>query len=142
MKTATKSLSVAELSALYDRVYDTADKLLKKHNPCKIHTKDKKLCCTSHPKGHTTRLKRLCCGGCWEEYRVDHYSLFGCATKCLRCKLWLCSEAKKENEVLDYRLGVLEKFVTYNIPEVCYYQSKEQWLRQIRNRQRRLNYGR
>lgn len=131
MATATKipKLSIAELSALYDRIYNIADRLIKKYNPCNIHTKNKRLCCTSHPEGHITRLKRLCCNNCWWA-EVDHYSLFGCATKCLLCKLYLCEEAGEENKLLSYRLHKLKSFALKHL-YLHYFQSKEQWLKQM-----------
>ena len=35
-----KELKPKELSVLYDRLYDIADKQIKRHNPCNIHTKN------------------------------------------------------------------------------------------------------
>ena len=35
----TTTADIEKLSALYDRIYDIADRLIKKHNPCNIHTK-------------------------------------------------------------------------------------------------------
>ena len=124
--TQPQQLSIRELSALYDRIYDIADRLIKKHNPCKIHTKNKKLYCICFPTGR----KRLCCYGCWN-MEIDHYSLFGCTTKCLLCKTYLCKAANRENILLAHRLTKLKKFMHKYIPALYCYTSKEQWLKQI-----------
>ena len=126
----TEKLNMEKLSALYDRIYDIADRLIKKHNPCKIHTKDKKLRCISYPTG----AKRLCCSGCWDNSyngKIDHYSFFGCTVKCLKCKTHLCSIATEENQLLNNRLHKLGKFAFDNLPSFYYYQSKERWLKRI-----------
>ena len=138
MITATKSLSVAELSALYDRIYDIADRLIKKHNPCKIHTKDKKLCCVDYPRGRW----RLCCNNCFYE-KIDHWSFFGCTIKCLPCKLYLCDAVMQKNKRLSNKLYRLKRFAyKYGLALTSdYFMSKEQWLKQIRNERRRMNYG-
>lgn len=121
--TAVKNkLSTEGLSVLYDRIYNIADRLIKKHNPCKIHTKNKKLCCVGFPTGR----KRLCCYGCYN-MKIDHYSLFGCTTECLPCKTYLCPNAQYENKVLYKRLCKLRGFAQKHIPSICCYQSKEQW---------------
>ena len=124
----TAELDVEKLSALYDRIYDIADRLIKKYNPCKIHIKDKKLYCTGYPTG--SLHGRLCCEGCWEK-KIDHYSLFGCTTKCLPCKTYLCMSAGKENRLLAHRLFKLRDFVIKHFPATRCYQSKEQWLEQM-----------
>jgi len=128
MITTTKSLSTTQLSALYDRIYDIADKLIKKHNPCKIHTKDKKLCCICYSTG--SPYGRLCCGGCWEKI-TDHYSLFGCITKCLACKLYLCPTAKGKHRRLSNQLYRLKQFARkHSLPsEIHYFTSKEEWFK-------------
>lgn len=118
-----KRTSYVELSIIYDRIYDIAGRLINKHNPCKIHTKDKKLCCIGYPTGRV----RLCCGGCWD-MKIDHYSLFGCTTKCLPCKLYLCPTAQHKNKTLYSRLVKLRNFTQKHLPSIYCYQSKEQWL--------------
>jgi len=57
---------------LYDRLYNHADKLLKKYNPCRI-------------KNGKCANGRFCCYGC------KYLNKSGCTVKCLECKLWLCS---------------------------------------------------
>lgn len=128
----TAELDIEKLSVLYDRIYNIADRLIKKHNPCNIHTKDKKLCCTGYPMG----MERLCCEDCWN-MKIDHYSLFGCTTNCLACKIYLCHAAKKENKLLAHRLLKIKIFAEKHIPNLCCYQSKEQWLKRTKDN----NYG-
>jgi len=122
-----QQLSTKELSALYDRIYDIADRLIKKYNPCKIHTKNKRLCCETYPMGK----ERLCCTGCWDNENTDHYSFFGCTVKCLKCKTWLCVKAETGNKLLYHRLCKLQNFAFDHLPPYWYYESKEQWLKQI-----------
>ena len=126
----TEKLNMEKLSALYDRIYDIADRLIKKHNPCKIHIKDKKLCCMCYPTGGA----RLCCSGCWDNGGIDHYSFFGCTVKCLKCKTWLCGKAETENKLLYHRLCKLGKFAFDNLPSFYYYQSIEKWLEHMQKK--------
>lgn len=138
--TTAKSLSTKQLSAMYDRIYDIADKLIKKYNPCNIHIKGKKLYCTQHYKDKAYNTDRLCCSGCGEfpDSYTNHWSKTGCTTKCLACKLYLCSTAyrKISRRVCD-QLYRLRKFAKkYGLPASSYYfVSKEEWLKQ------RGNYG-
>lgn len=79
---AKNKLSTTELSALYDRVYDIADRLFKKHNPCNVQIIDGGIGCNSRK----TNIKYgLCCASC------KHLSDKGCTVKCLPCKLFVCS---------------------------------------------------
>ena len=71
-------------SAVYDRIYDIADRLFKKYNPCDIHMRDGAICCAD--KIHTQyRPKSLCCTGC------KYWTTNGCTVKCLPCKLHICN---------------------------------------------------
>ncbi len=132
MPTATKTtdakpkLSIAELSALYDRVYDIADRLLKKHNPCNIHKgrgKNKNLLfCKSH-KNKYGGFKQLCCSGCDNSPEIgkSHWSKSGCTVKALACKLYLCPDIR--NRKLQKRFVTLREY-SYSIVDK-YYVSKE-----------------
>lgn len=83
MITATKSLSTKQLSELYDRIYDIADRLFKKYNPCNIQVKDDKVKCINNHYN----CNHLCC-----QYWSDcckHWEN-GCTVKCLACKLFVC----------------------------------------------------
>ena len=77
----TAELDVEQLSALYDRIYDIADRLFKKYNPCNIHIIEGGIRCTSRS---TNIAYGLCCSGC------KHISKTGCTIKCLPCKLFVC----------------------------------------------------
>lgn len=141
MITATKSLSIQELSTLYDRIYDIADRLFKKYNPCNIYTKDGKLYCINHNDNRNATLY-LCCGGCigdWDGKR-NYWSENGCTTKCLPCKLYLCGYAKGKNRRLCDQLFRLKQFAyKHGLPhETSYFTSKEDWLKQ----KGVLSYGR
>lgn len=83
--TAVKNITDTNISAIYDRVYDIADRLFKKHNPCKIHIKDKRIFCNYHNKGIPLSNKYyLCCSSC------RYSSKKGCTVRCLSCKLHIC----------------------------------------------------
>ena len=82
MITATKSLSTKKLSALYDRIYDIADRLFKKYDPCNIHIVERGI---GYNSRKTSTEYGLCCGGC------KYLSKDGCTVKCLPCKLHICS---------------------------------------------------
>ena len=138
----TEKLNMEKLSALYDRIYDIADRLLKKHNPCNIHTEiqphhlfptklKEETVCTSWC------THSLCCSSC------NHWDK-GCTVKCLGCKLFLCSAIT--NKILQMRFRKLRKYgrthlnfnyndsnwgnqtFTYSAVDK-YYQSKEDWLK-------------
>lgn len=141
--TTAKSLSIAELSAIYDRIYDIADRLIKKHNPCNIHkeitphhlfpTKSKEeTVCMSYCIGS------LCCVGCGKWAK-------GCTVKALGCKLFLCTAVK--NKILKNRFRILREIgrkhlsftyqdswgkQNYSVVDK-YYVSKEDWLNFMEN---------
>lgn len=118
--TVKEQLSIEELSALYDRIYDIADRLIKKYNPCNIHTKNGKTICNY--KHNVT--PKLCCSGCtvWNN---------GCTIKSLGCKLFLCQAIT--NKTLKKRFSKLRNYSRkYGLRTVCYL-SKERWLKQIKD---------
>jgi len=119
---------LADLSALYDRIYNIADKLIKKHNPCNIHTTKKGfvLCKQYHHHSFVAWQQKqghfLCCHAC------KYQSKTGCPIKCLPCKLFYCGFVT--NKILKNRLRRLK-----NIAEKCgivlypYYRTKTQILK-------------
>jgi len=147
----TKELSVEQMSALYDRIYNIADRLIKKHNPCGIQIKDNKVVCrfTTHKKD-TEFFKygyygteKLCCVHC-NAGSKGHWGKNGCTTKCLACKLFWCPAVT--NKVIKKRLQLLHNYASihlafYTYSEgykhrysiVCeYYVSKEDWLKLLK----------
>lgn len=90
IQTATKDkLSIAELSALYDRIYDSADRLFKRYNPCNIQVKNNKTkCINSH-----YNCNHLCCQE-WTD-RCKHWQS-GCTVKCIACKLFICDKVRED----------------------------------------------
>ncbi len=133
-KTATKSLSIKELSAIYDRIYDIADKLFKRYNPCGICHKDNKTeCINKHYK-----YNYLCCRF-WDT-RCKHWEN-GCTIKCLPCKLFMCGiilysydkngkvTVNKKFESFIYKVKRLQKTVNkYGISNYDYYLTKKEVL--------------
>lgn len=129
-QTAVKDkLSIVELSALYDRIYDIADRLIKKHNPCKIHTtKTGLVLCKDFSNESRVKYAQqhcgnfLCCGFC------GYLSKTGCTVKCLPCKLFTCSHVT--NKVIKKRLHKLRDIAikSYINPHV-YYRTKSEVLK-------------
>lgn len=64
------------LDKKYDELFEKADTIVKKHNPCKIIDGQ----CSAMRKASDG----LCCKTC------PHISPSGCAIKSLGCKIWLC----------------------------------------------------
>ena len=144
-----EQLSEASLrSALYDRIYNIADRLCKKYNPCNIRIKDNKVLCTC--KLHTKyRQKALCCE------RIDgtncEYWSDGCTVKCLPCKLFTCYAIKygtknyscdinKKYKVLINRLKWLRNITTkYGIYTYAFFHNKSEVLN-ISEKKRKAGY--
>lgn len=68
-------------SELHDALYDAANKVLEKANPCGIHMVDGKARCNNPMYSDDGNL---CCGGC------IHLTPTGCSVRSLSCKLWTC----------------------------------------------------
>ena len=128
MLTATKpkaKLSEAELSILYDRIYDIAERLFKKHNPCNIRIKGNKVLCAC--KVHSKyRQSSLCC----QKISGSHckYWLNGCTVKCLPCKLFICP-ALYHNKQLNNKLHRLRRIAEkYGMSNSAYFHTKSEVL--------------
>ena len=136
----TKELSVEEMSALYDRIYNIADRLIKKHNPCNIHTtKTGYTLCKQYNtvrsvKGKEEKRHYLCCTAC------EYQSKTGCPIKCLPCKLFLCGSIPNGRVIIDrlYRLKVIAER-KYKIALFPYYRTKNEILK---DSLRKISYGR
>ncbi|HOF42321.1 MAG TPA: hypothetical protein PLF30_02480 [Candidatus Moranbacteria bacterium] len=85
-------------SELYDALYETADSILKKYDPCKF-------------KSGTCKTRGNCCEGC------KYLSKNGCTVKALSCKLWLCDDVRRScpecAAALDSLCSVSQKFNLY-----------------------------
>ncbi len=83
-----------EIERIYDDLYDRADKLFKKYNPCQFNPQTG--LCKAYPDVTNGcdrgRAFILCCGGChYEKKRKHQHSLkSGCRVKSLGCKLYYC----------------------------------------------------
>ena len=131
MPTATKEQDVKDLSVIYDRVYNIADRLFKKYNPCNIHTEGDKVICNGGDKPSNT----LCCYECSPDcgLRSIHYWDNGCTIKCLGCKLFLCPPVIRKYPLFYERLYRLHTIAyKYSLPHGRYYFPKEKWLKQIK----------
>lgn len=105
-----QQLSTKELSALYDRIYNIADRLFKKHNPCNIHITNGIIHCNGCTNKRINKRNQkdgcfLCCNIC------KHQSINGCTIKCLPCKLFLCNRLlySEEHKALMNKLKRLKK---------------------------------
>ena len=74
---------------LYSLLYAAGERILKRHNPCKVVNGK----CLDGD---------FCCSGC------RHLSSEGCTVKCLQCKLWLCWKARKANPEVSNKLRALD----------------------------------
>ena len=134
----TVKLDVEKLSVLYDRIYDIADRLFKKYNPCDIRIENNKVLCAC--KLHTTyRQKALCC------QRTDgincKYWLDGCTVKCLPCKLFVCNyiiyDCNRKYKNFVHRLEWLRDIaIKHSILTRIYFNTKNEVL-DISRKQRR-----
>lgn len=125
-ETAVKEkLSVEELSALYDRIYNIADRLFKKYSPCNIYIKNGKSSCFCYPK----HKPNLCCNDC------VHLGLFGCIAQCLACKLYMCPEISQNHPTMCKRLNRLRNITwRLGIPIRKYFTPKEKCLEHIKEK--------
>jgi hypothetical protein len=95
-------MNVKQKVQLYDRLYNHADKLIKKHNPCKMKN------------GKCLRGKP-CCDNC------PHLTENGCAIDCLMCKLFLCWRVTERNESLTKIFDrIWRKAYTHNLLHLRY----------------------
>ena len=118
-----------DLSAIYDKIYDIADRLIKKHNICNIHTTKSGfvLCKQYHHYSFVDKQQEqgnfLCCTNC------KHQSKTGCPIKCLPCKLFCCGSI--DNEIVIKRISRLRKIAEkYGISLYPYYRTKNEILRE------------
>ena len=68
-------------SEIYDKIYQEAQDILNKYNPCEIVVKDGFATCRTES---CCDEGQICCCGC------NFHSNKGCTVKCLVCKLFLC----------------------------------------------------
>ncbi|MBW1975234.1 MAG: hypothetical protein JRI45_06650 [Deltaproteobacteria bacterium] len=116
--------TMEEWSRLYDRLYDYADKLIKKYDPCRIRKFGKNAVCAArlpgairniaieHQKVEVKRNKKgyyfivhgelkenlTCCREC------KYLSKNGCTIQCLGCKLYLCTYVNVQYRKLTKKL--------------------------------------
>ena len=120
----TVELDTEKLSALYDRIYDIADRLIKKYNPCNIQTKDNKTKCINSNYKHNS----LCCG--YYSERCKHWQ-DGCTIKCLPCKLFACGAIRgdKKNNNFIRILSKLRRITSkHGLSNFDYYITKKKVL--------------
>ena len=130
MPVKTQGVSTTNLSVIYDRIYDIADRLFKKYNPCNIHKKGNNVTCI----GKTAPCKTLCCYECSSfcGLSTHYYWDNGCTIKCLGCKLFLCFPARDKHPIFSKKLYRL-RTIAYlnNLPATKYYLPKEKWLKEL-----------
>jgi hypothetical protein len=96
-KMLSKLMTKKRLEIIYDALCDKIDDIFKLHNPCQFNN------------GKCVRGYH-CCGGC------NHHSNTGCTTKCLPCKMWLCSELhnNESESILELELDLLKFRMKYD----------------------------
>jgi len=133
-KTAVKEEpSITELSAIYDRVYNIADRLFKKYNPCKIQIKNNKTKCANK----YYKCTHLCCQY-WGD-RCQHWQN-GCTIKCLACKLFICGEIQDNKVYIDLvkHINRLRRITTKcGFSNFDYYITKKIIIKQVRQQARK-----
>lgn len=110
------------LSKVYNKLYNKADKIVKRKNPCGIHKNEQGdhvcLACKEHPDfdedsqfadNYTAKYgikpNTMCCGGC-----PSHEQGKGCtATMPLACKAWTCPTVQSANPDIARKLFRIEK---------------------------------
>lgn len=87
------NMNIIFKSLVYDFLYIAADQLIKKYDPCQIYkdASGEAICIRDSPS--------KCCRGC------RYLGPDECITKCLACKLGLCSAAVSANQKLNKSLG-------------------------------------
>lgn len=102
-------------SKLYDLIYDKADKLIKKYNPCGIY-KDANgfvMCNFDYGNGHT------CCCDC------RYIGLYGCVIENAACRVFLCMHERRKYPVLGKKLRKLERILDkYNMERMMAYKEE------------------
>ena len=87
------------LETIYDRIYELANRMLRRYNPCKIDHSGICMRTRARKEHHSN----CCCEGC------KYLSSNGCKVKALPCKLWTCYFVQKDpkNAHLIKRLDLL-----------------------------------
>jgi hypothetical protein len=99
-------MNIRQKIKLHDRLYRHADRLIRKHNPCKI-------------ENGKCAYGKFCCNDC------EHLTETGCSIECLMCKLHLCWFASNNNLSLSKTFKRMQsKAYRHNI--VHFRKSKEQ----------------
>lgn len=98
-------MNIKQKMELHDRIYRHADRLIRKHNPCRI-------------ENGKCAYGEFCCNDC------EHLTETGCSIECLMCKLYLCYKVHT-NVLLSKTLArMLQKAYRHNIVHFRY--SREQ----------------
>lgn len=112
---------------VHDLLYVMADQLIKKYNPCQIHTSRSGLVTCLGDNGP-------CCNNC------EYISNSGCTVTCLGCKLGLCSTAREHHTELGHKLWDMAKLS--NIHEIRTIRTSRRWeyesLKRSRDHEKRL----
>ncbi len=128
----SRELKPKELNELYDRLYDIADRLIKKHNPCNIHTERGVVLCNCHNLIKEARHEQkhgcfVCCNTC--KYGGKH----GCTVKNLSCKVFTCSQMDSKIARRLHRLcDIRRRYYLYGE----YYITKEKYMKIVLNKRR------
>ena len=99
---------LTKYSKEYDEVYEKAQELFDKYNPCEIKREGSKVSCVG---GLKQEGNELCCYGC------GYLGKNGCTVKALDCKLWLCSVIARRHPIRE-ELKKLKRDMSWELEEV------------------------
>ncbi len=91
-------MNLKELSVKYDRIYEEADELFKKHNPCQF---EGSRCIMDRTAGDS---ENGCC------YRLcPNFGPSGCKARSLGCKLFTCKSFSEEDFEFSLKISKLRR---------------------------------
>jgi hypothetical protein len=95
-------LTKKQLAIVYDCLYEKADEIIKRYDPCRF------------TDGRCVGQNGGCCGGC------KHLSNNGCTIQCLACKTWLCNKIKDDPQHMKLRTELALLRVRYHYFIYCF----------------------
>lgn len=91
-------MTLKELSAEYDRLYEEADELFKEYNPCQFENGKCSRNRADIKSGHFRPEGPCVSNGCCTTTMCEHLTPKGCSIKALGCKLHVCLYIHKAGE--------------------------------------------
>ncbi len=120
-------MDLKRLSAEYSHIYNEADKLFKKHNPCQFKNGQ---CISNRTPPQLHSPQNGCCGGC------KRLGSNGCKVKSLGCKLFACSNIKRRSKecfekIMQLRIQARETLGLFSLdcymPKYIFMERERKW---------------